>query len=628
MGIFLIQTLILGALTLLSGYGFLGFYCYFFQTNSSSFKLNFSPAIVFILGLIPFALTYSFLGVMSNLNSQLFIVITLFFGVFGSYLFGLQLIVDSLKPARYLPDLTSVFLIIILFPVLIYVFSIASLPTSNWDAISYVLSFPKIHISEGSVRYLSEYGIFSAFPIYGEAIVGLPLLVFKSEQVVQIYISLFFINLLFISRHIFKCFTSSRLYLFLSQITIGYLPIILINVGIAKVEMPQAAIVLASILLLNIGESKHRKCLKLLSILLFVFGIGVKYTTIFYLPIFIFSYLATEKNKNAKIIVADGIRFIMAGIAINIIWIYTNIVEHCNPLFPNLIKYLGSCRYSVSTMTDIMTMVNESTFLQKGTSLEATHSISKYFPFFVEAAGTINTALIIFAVFIFIAFQSKKVIKSRLSFLYYGVAASFSIHIFLLLWEFRYFLVVLTLTIVIIFILFSYILKNRIFGVIISGAVFLQLYFSITAFHARNSYIFLPLTNQISFEKYRENWVHLYWVAKFINENTAPDSVVAFNWGVQPFFYLNRKYFFLHDWNPEGATQEMKSSSELLNLLQQKKCNYLVWRNQDESRFKDPSLSKLYHARMNGFLDELVKDGVVVVILTRDDVTIYSVLKK
>jgi hypothetical protein len=161
----------------------------------------------------------------------------------------------------------------------------------------------------------------------------------------------------------------------------------------------------------------------------------------------------------------------------------------------------------------------------------------------------------------------------------------------------------------------------------ISGLVFVQLYYSFSIFHSRSAYIFLPLTNKISFEKYKENWIHLYWVAKFINENTTSDSVIAFNWGVQPFFYLDRKYFFIHDWNPEGGTQGMRSSKEFLDLLLQKNCSYVVWRNQDEFRYLDPSISKQYHANINSFLDDLVETGSLLPIFSKDDVTIYKVYR-
>jgi len=620
------QALILGAITLLSGYGLLGFLRYFFKIKKTDPYLCFSPAVAFNFGLIPLALNFAFLGLVNYLNLESFIAVILIFGVVGCYLYGLQLLLKNFSIKIYTPDVTSFLKILILLPVIIYGIGISLLPTSNWDAISYVLSFPKTHISEGSIRYLNEYGIFSSFPIYGEAIVGLPLLIFNNEQVTQVYIFIFFINILFVIKQIFRCFTESILYLFLAQISIAYLPIILVNIGIAKVEIPQAAIFLTSLLMLIIGDSNQRRILKFLAMLLFVFGIGVKYTTIFYLPIFLLLYFATEQNKSAKQFFMDIARFSLLGVAINIFWIYENISEHCNPLFPNLINYFGSCKYSIEIMTNVMTMVNESTFLQKETSFAATNSIQGYLPFFIESAGLINTVLIIIAIFTVFFFRSKRDIPLNLMYLFYGIAASFSIHIFLLLWEFRYFLAVLTLTIVIIFITFSC-FKSRFLGWAISLMVFLQIYFSMSSFHARNSYIFSPLTNQISIEQYKESWIHLYWVANYINQNTAEDSVIAFNWGVQPFFYLNRKYFFLHDWNPEGSTQEMTNSSEFLNLLLQKKCNYLVWRNQDETRFKDPSLTKQYHLRMNNFLTDLVRSGKLLPLFTKDDVTIYSVLK-
>ena len=622
-----IQTFFLIFLSIFSGYGFLGFCCYFFKIKPSSVNLHLTPTIAFTFGSIPFALTYTLLGIVNHLELKNFVAVIFIFLGLGCHLFGWQIIIKNIRLRTLIPDRLTILVTIFLIPMLIYGIGISLLPTSNWDAISYVLSFPKTHISEGNIRYLSEYGIFSAFPLYGEALIGSPLLLFGSEKLVQIYTFLFFINILFISRRLFKEFSSSGLFLFLLLITIGYLPIVLINIGIAKVEIPQAAIILTSILLLNIGEKKHRNFLKFLSMVLFTFGIGIKYTTIFYLPIYIFAYFVTEKKKDIKQIFIDGIQFIFIGGVINTLWIYSNFIEHCNALFPNLIKYFGSCRYSDNIMLDIMTMVWESTFLQKGTSLQATGTILGYFPFFIDSLGLINSGLI-FLIFInYIFFYSEIKYAPQVKYICYGILISIIIQVIFLLWEFRYYLFVLILAMIFVFILLSNICNNIFSRIIISGLVLLQIYYSFSMFHSRNSYIFLPLKNQISIEDYKEKWIHLYWVAKYINENTAHDSVVAFNWGVQPFFYLERKYFFIHDWNPEGRTQEMHSVKEFYDLLLQKNCSFIVWRNQDEARYQDPSISKKYHAKMNSFLLDLVEKGNIVQILHKDDVTIYSIIK-
>jgi len=134
----------------------LGFIGYIFKIRKTSVEFNFSPAIAFNFGLIPFALCYAFLGLVNHLELLSFIVGMLIFGIIGCSIFGFRLLAGTLNPKIYIPDLLSVFKILILLPSLIYGFGFALLPTSNWDSISYVLTFPKTYNAEGGIRYLSE----------------------------------------------------------------------------------------------------------------------------------------------------------------------------------------------------------------------------------------------------------------------------------------------------------------------------------------------------------------------------------------------------------------------------------------------------------------------------------------
>ena len=616
------QCFILVFITFYSGYGIIRIFNTVFKPGSKNIRFNL--ALIYLIGFIPLAFVYSILGGIGHLDRESFSIIMFLIGL--PSLFSIKSELLTFKNRLRWPGKFELVVIISLLPILIYGISISLMPTANWDVISYVLSIPKTHVLEGNVRYLDEYGIFSAFPLYGESLVGVPYLLFGNENITQLYIFTFLINLFYLSQQVFRHFSRSTLYSILSLITIGYLPIILINLGIAKVEIPQAAFVLASILLL-LKSNEWGMRFKMLSAILFTFAVGVKYTTIFYFPIYSLVYWGIFRKQKLNQVVVDSAIFFLIGVAVNSIWLVINFREHCNPLFPNLIHYFGSCKYSPEAISQIMTMVSESTLLQKGTSWQSTHSIFAYWPFISSALGVINCTLLalVFVIQIFSKTIRKKypiLISAQL-----GIIVIFLFQIFIYYWEFRYFCFVLVLISIVIFLIFDGLNLSKISKVILIVLVFIQSILSFMEFYRQNPYVALSIGSQLTDEEYKNKWIHLYWVAHFLNENTIPSDVIAFNWGVQPFYYLNRKYFFIHDWNPEGATQEMLAPSQLLDLLQRKKCNYLVWRNQDEARFQDPSISKQYHARMNGFVQELVKSGSLITIITKDDVIIYKIIE-
>ena len=247
MSITLLQTIICILLTQACGYALLGFGKYFYKLSNNIESILNKPALIFILGLPPAAIYYSILGYCGILTNEYFLFGISVFVVIGLWLLkfnSFHNILSDLKPNSLIYPTA---LAVGLSPVIFYGIVISLLPTFNWDVISYGLTFPKTYASEQAIRYLTEYGVFSAFPVYGEAIIGFPYLLFKNELTVQLYLFFNFFILLTITKYVFEIFSNSKTYLYLLLISIGYLPVVLVNLGIAKVELVQASILLAAL---------------------------------------------------------------------------------------------------------------------------------------------------------------------------------------------------------------------------------------------------------------------------------------------------------------------------------------------------------------------------------------------
>ncbi|MEA9982216.1 hypothetical protein QN374_10205, partial [Herbaspirillum sp. RTI4] len=66
-------------------------------------------------------------------------------------------------------------------------------------------------------------------------------------------------------------------------------------------------------------------------------------------------------------------------------------------------------------------------------------------------------------------------------------------------------------------------------------------------------------------------------------------------------------------------------SDEFSAIFEKRKIKYLVWRNQDETMYTNPSKTKAFHLRMNNYLDELIKNKFLILQYSQDDVRIFKV---
>jgi len=606
----------------LLAFGMMAFTIILGQSILYFFGIKVSIPYAALMGTSGISFAYTLLGSFALLNMRNLLVVTL-----GSIFFsGIYAIFKGINFRINLGDkkLLPWWFLVFFLPILLIGFLVASLPTSNWDVISYVLTIPKLHIAGENLRYLDEYGIFSSFPIFGEAVFGIALLLNADSSTAQFFTYLFFPILLYFSVRLFACYSGSRLYLGLALLSVGYLPLVVVNLGVAKIEIIQACFLIGSTVLIIESGRDQSAMKRFLSFLFLSFAVGLKYTAVFYFPVYLIFYVQSHAEFSYKRISKEIISLVCVGIGVNLPWLGLNYLQHCNPVFPNLSELIGSCTYTSLQMQNIATMIKEATIWQNGTSWRSTHSVMIYWEFLTQAIGLFNIFVCIGACITMILIWRKNW-RLKIFYSFVTILLVLSWQFYYYYWEFRYFYPTLIVLIVLAWLIISQV-KNIGWVKYLSIAfVLLGVLFSINQFKNSMPLLWLYAQNKISRVDFQNLGIHLYWVSRYVNENTDPDEVIAFNWGVQPFFYLNRNFFFIHDWNPEVGFEYLNGPEDFKKLLKSKKISMVVWRVQDDSRFPIKSISRDYHDLLNQFLKDLLAQGFLKEKYRKDDVVIYRV---
>lgn len=610
------------AFTIILGRSIFYFFEIFFKSSKTFFNDEMSIPYAALIGTLGISIAYTLLGSFGLLNLRNLLVVTLSI-IFLSWIYTILKGINfriHLKDKKLLPWWFMVFFV----PILLIGFLVASLPTSNWDAISYVLTIPKLHIAGENLRYLDEYGIFSSFPIFGEAAFGIALLLNADSSTAQFFTYLFFPILLYFSVRLFACYSRSRLYLGLALLSVGYLPLVVVNLGIAKIEIIQACFLIGStVLIIEFGRDQSAMK-RFLSFLFLSFAFGLKYTAVFYFPVYLIFYAQSHSEFSFKRISKEIISLVCVGIGINLPWLGLNYLQHCNPVFPNLSELMGSCTYTSLQMQNISTMIKEATIWQNGTSWRTTHSLMIYLEFLTQALGALNIFVCIGACITMIIIWRKNW-RLKIFYSFVTILLVLGWQFYYYYWEFRYFYPTLTVFIVLAWLIISQAKSIRWVKYLSIAFVCLQVIFSINQFKNSMPLLWLYAQNKISRVDFQNLGIHLYWVSQYINQNTQLDEVIAFNWGVQPFFYLNRDFFFIHDWNPEVGFEYLNGPEDFKKLLKSKNISMLAWRVQDDSRFPLESISRTYHDRLNQYLKDLLAQGFLKEDYRKDDVVIYRI---
>ena len=148
---------------ILIGYALLYFIQIFFKSSHKTLNDLMPMPYAALTGVIGYSFAYALLGMVGSLNLPSLLIVmmgiislALAYATYGGIKYRVHLKYKNLLP---------LWILIFFLPILFIGFLVASLPTSNWDVISYELTIPKLHIAGENLRYLDEYapGSFERF---------------------------------------------------------------------------------------------------------------------------------------------------------------------------------------------------------------------------------------------------------------------------------------------------------------------------------------------------------------------------------------------------------------------------------------------------------------------------------
>jgi hypothetical protein len=415
---------------------------------------------------------------------------------------------------------------------------ILSLYPIAWDDLSYGLTLPKIFLAQGSFKPISEYGVFTYFPLieysrtlltfaFGET---LQILFYRIESL-ALYLSSFSLLILIYQKGLTKAVSDEYKFycILLVMTTVSAFSVY----GFVKAESFVNTCFLAAIL-------AYLSTNRINAILITLIAIPFKYTTIFTgLPIFVMSVLGLRKQ-----FVKPGL-FLLIGVcsvfASTILWMLNNYSYTGVPLYPLLIKYFT---YSGDGL------INANEYAQIMKTLLDQHDVSiltirsyKYIKYLFTQIGGL---LILIPLFLPLILKKKfqSCLSNDLRMLTYGFALALVIFILILFNEFRYIYILIS------FIMLSYLMmiktiipahKEKFLFRLLIVIIIFQLFFVVIRNFRNSTYDFnlsvLPIN--LAIEQKQE--------IRCIRSFSAGSSRVAtFE---QTFFLWKSPFFFIHELN-------------------------------------------------------------------------------
>jgi hypothetical protein len=578
------------------------------NTKNFTGKANFS-ALLFLIGI---SLITSILSTFHLFNSPWFKAY--------SYVTSILILILMMRPLLLIisEKPQKVFFVFIILLLLI-----ATSPPQIWDELNYGLPLLKHYIDVGYFQYNSNFSIYSLSPTNGEAILINLFSSFGYKAIhffnILTYLWLGLISYMFFSRlGIKKEIKIFGVILMLST------PSIYIFAPTIKLDNLVTIFFLSSIYLITENPDTKKDAIKnlYLSIILLGFALGVKFTSLYLVPIyfiFFYSYFYKFSHKFIHILILST-----AILLLNCFWLIRNFLETGNPIFPiqnplftnneflyyNLTIFLKELLYGQKNMS----------FAQSGSLLEFFWKISS------------QSWSVLFAIFPFIAiaiFYSKKIYGPDIKlFLISGAVLLIELFLFLS-WELRH-IITINFFIIISFIYYIdrkfIVTKNKknalnLIGYLITILCFFHLLYYFRA--PLKCEFYSPTKNcKIAISPSKQGSA-----VNFINEK-YPSANVATN--IAPLFYLETKYLQLSPLN--SNLQSLCSSNEVffLSELLSKEINLIAYWPEENNRLlesfdydKSKHLSDCYR-QIEIKINTLKNEGKIIVVKVLDDVTIYE----
>ena len=142
---------------------------------------------------------------------------------------------------------------------------------------------------------------------------------------------------------------------------------------------------------------------------------------------------------------------------------------------------------------------------------------------------------------------------------------------------------------------------------------------------ARELKVYLVEGSDAFYRKFVTDWD----VADWLNRNTKAYERIGVGTYVEPFYYLNREFLFIHSTNQKGHFEVLQSSRDVLEAFSQQKLNILCFRrHQDDGRYRLDLTPKMwaFYSSFYAAVEQLERDGNLVEIAAIGDVKVYRII--
>jgi hypothetical protein len=506
------------------------------------------------------------------------------------------------------------------------------LPPFTWDEDAYSAALPRFYAQAHHFFYHSDYGAYSAFPGNYEALTTSSILLFATPLPVKLFNAACALGMAICGCAIGTCIGLKKEYSALAAALILSAPVTT-SALVIKNDISVGFFQSVALLLLVLYMRRHEIRDLLFSGGAMGIALGTKYSSLQFAVCMLpcVSIAARAATGSLGSAVRHVILFAALSMVVASPWYIRNALLFGNPLFPFFNTLFGSGNDFTALNSEIFAESfngyidfswqsgNISSFLDKFLTQfgSVTVPCGIVGSTFALAPGLIRRVLVLFAA------------------IYVVVVIRFGF------WEPRYFssllVVVVPFAALAVQALVDLLAEVTALSQRVKVGAVLAIVAAITAtgmydrscLIAAGVKVYLIEGSEAFYRKFVPDWD----VADWLNRNTKEYDRIGFI-NIQPFYYLQRQFLFIHSSNQKGHFETLSSSRDFLQAFSHQRLNILCFRRHDRFRrygrdwYRPDLIPKLweFYSSVYAAVDQLEKDGNLVEIAAIRDVKVYRII--
>jgi hypothetical protein len=503
------------------------------------------------------------------------------------------------------------------------------LPPFTWDEVAYSAALPKYYAQVRHFFYRSDYGVYSSFPANYEALVTSIIILFGTPLPAKLFNAACALGMALCGCAIARCIGLKREYSTVPAALILSAPVIYASTLQIKNDISVGFFQSITLLLLVLYLRRSKIRDLLFSGAAMGIALGTKYSSLQFAACMLpcVSIAARAATGSLSSAARHVTLFAAVSAAAASPWYIRNALLFGNPLFP----FFNTLFSSDNDFSVLNSEILAESFNGQSNWSWGSGSISTIPMVFAAQFGIVAALFGIIGCAFAIAPGLIRRILALFVIIYLVVIIRFGF------WEPRYFASLLVVLVSFAalaiqaaadFLAQTFALRKR-----VKFAVPPAIVVAITAagiYHQfrmveRELKVYLVEGSDAFYRKFVTDWD----VADWLNRNTKAYERIGVGTYVQPFYYLNREFLFIHSTNQKGHFEVLQSSRDVLEAFSQQELNILCFRrHRDDGRYRLDLTPKrwAFFSSFYAAVEQLERDGNLVEIAAIRDVKVYRII--